>query len=100
MPPASPERIQHLMAAAENLQAAGFAREAEHVRQMAEQMGGQRPGDGAREGRRSPGFGAAGGDQELRNEVQQMRREMQELRTQLQRLAPHEREGGERGERK
>lgn len=91
-----PQRVQHLQAAAENLRAAGFPEQAEHVTRLIEHItreGGPRPGEPMHpEGRMPPGgrFGPPHPEmgpavQELRGQIEQMRREMQELREHLKR---------------
>jgi beta-lactamase regulating signal transducer with metallopeptidase domain len=106
-------RLQHLRSAAENLKAAGFDAEAQHVMQMIERI----RAEGSREGRSSgetsrpltelrpssssvpPGasimssrdYAAGPAVQELRGQIEQMRREMRELREQI-----NQAKGGER----
>ncbi len=102
-------KLQHLRAAAENLKAAGFEPEAQHVMQMiarlqAEGSGESRPRSEST--RPSPGAGgtlppgvstanpgpyaAAPAVQELRSQVEQMRRELREMREQLNRAKSSE----------
>jgi gas vesicle protein len=90
-------RVHRLQAAAENLRAAGFGREADHVMQLVEQLtSGRAPREGEPRGEGPRREGMGPGVQELRGEVQQMRREMQELREHLKQLLERNQPHGER----
>jgi len=98
-------RLQHLKTAADNLEAAGFADQAENLRRVIERIArgeagpppfSRQPGPERPDGRapHHPEMNPA--VQQLRGEVQEMRREMQELREHLKALLQREDQRKER----